>query len=212
MAAANSEAECATRENKFESLLKDIEVGGLSKSYVIDLTLGEVDLDLSEARSFKCGFAQVMLSLIAIADKIVIIGGKTANLVSVSQEEVPLFDAERRTNPVKYFNQLRRKDKFTDLTIMSREDQPFRAHRIVICAQFPSIINCAVEFAHTGRIRINLLNVVQLYLLSQNLGCARLMAWCIDFMKLRMVSLNLNEMWSVANVTAMRSCKVSVCA
>ncbi|KAM7542720.1 hypothetical protein Aperf_G00000008705 [Anoplocephala perfoliata] len=139
------------------------------------------------------------------------------------QNEVSLFDAERNTIPVKYFNKLRLKGKFTDLTIISKENESIRAHRLVICAQFPSIenkldgdesgriewkrfssdiIDSIVEFAYTGRIRINLLNVLRVYLLSQNLRCARLITWCVDFMKSRIEDLNLNEIWSVANVTA----------
>ncbi|KAM7542109.1 hypothetical protein Aperf_G00000012964 [Anoplocephala perfoliata] len=144
-----------------------------------------------------------------------------------------LFDPERSTISVNYFNQLRRRGKFLDLTIISKENHSVRAHRLVICAQFPSIenklddadsgkvewkrfpssiINSVIEFAYTGRIRINSLNVVRLYLLSQNLGCARLIAWCVHFIKTRIENLNLNEIWSVANVTANEELKgVCVC-
>ncbi|KAM7542899.1 hypothetical protein Aperf_G00000012950 [Anoplocephala perfoliata] len=132
----------------------------------------------------QCGrkFQYVVLrreqvGVIALDDEILSIGGRTGTPVSVLQ--VDKVDT-RHGNITSAVNQCR-----------AHEVEP----RL-------SVIESVIEFAYTGGIRINLLNVVRLYLLSQNLGCARLIAWCVDFMKSRIESLDLNEIWSVANVTA----------
>ncbi|KAM7542630.1 hypothetical protein Aperf_G00000013002 [Anoplocephala perfoliata] len=97
-----------------------------------------------------------------------------------------LFDPERNTISVNYFNQLRRRGRFLDLTIISKENQSVRAHRLVICAQFPSIEN-KLDDADSGKVE-----------------------W--KRFPSRIENLNLNEIWSVANVTANEELKgVCVC-
>ena len=48
-----------------------------------------------------------------------------------------------------------------------------------------SVVEAAVNYAYTGRIRLNSEQVFHVYLLANNLGCSKLLAQCVAFMKSR---------------------------
>nr|CDS29486.1 hypothetical protein HmN_000235200 [Hymenolepis microstoma] len=121
------------------------------------------------------------------------------------------------------FEKYRQKGKFLDLTIETEDKEELKAHRIVLWSQFPaiestlpdgtkarakwnrfhsSIVNAMLNYAYTGKIRINLANASHLYLLAHNLGCSKVISWCSDVLKESVSYQNLEQLWSIANVTS----------
>ncbi|KAM7539471.1 hypothetical protein Aperf_G00000050930 [Anoplocephala perfoliata] len=121
------------------------------------------------------------------------------------------------------FNELRKRERFLDMTIMTDGDKKIEAHRVVVSACFPlledkiaqaegsilrwrrfslQVVETAIEFAYTGKLKLNLDNVTQLYLLGHNLGCDTMISCCMDYLKSRISANNLIDVWNAANVTA----------
>ncbi|VDO10190.1 unnamed protein product [Rodentolepis nana] len=125
--------------------------------------------------------------------------------------------------PIASFDEYRRKGKFLDLIIETEDKEELKAHRVVLWSQFPaiestlpdetkakvkwnrfhsSIVNTMLDYAYTGKIRISLANASHLYLLAHNLGCSKVISWCSDVLKESLSSQNLEQVWSIANVTS----------
>uniref|UniRef100_A0A5K3FRN2 BACK domain-containing protein n=1 Tax=Mesocestoides corti TaxID=53468 RepID=A0A5K3FRN2_MESCO len=124
--------------------------------------------------------------------------------------------------PWERLNRLRILGKYFDLKITTLEGHKLAAHRAVFFTRFPhiedaltqhepailqwrryttSIVKAVIIYAYTGSITISMNNVGQLFLLATNLGCSRLVSWCIDFLESRLQLNNVELFWKIANVT-----------
>ncbi|VDN97786.1 unnamed protein product [Rodentolepis nana] len=125
--------------------------------------------------------------------------------------------------PVKLFQSLRKKGKFLDGVIITKDKREIPVHRIVLCTQFPSIedkftedsnnriewirftfdiVKAVVDYAYTGSVNLTLENATNLYLLSLTIGCRKLIQWCNDFIKSSISYQNLEQIWTIANATS----------
>ncbi|KAM7538948.1 hypothetical protein Aperf_G00000050493 [Anoplocephala perfoliata] len=88
---------------------------------------------------------------------------------------------------------------------------PDEANNILKLDRFPAdIMEVALSYAYTGRVRIDLGNVVGIFLLALNLQCSFMEERCIDFLRTRISRRNINEIWEVANSTLHKNL-ISIC-
>ncbi|KAM7539182.1 hypothetical protein Aperf_G00000050476 [Anoplocephala perfoliata] len=127
-----------------------------------------------------------------------------------------------RQGDCRRFYHLRRNKKFFDLKIVTSDLHRIDAHRVVLATRYPvleqhlpdeansilrldrfseDIIEVALSYAYTGRIRIDRNNAVRLFLLAINLQCSYMTERCIDFLRTRISRENVVEVWAVANST-----------
>ncbi|KAM3172215.1 hypothetical protein ACTXT7_015010 [Hymenolepis weldensis] len=104
----------------------------------------------------------------------------------------------------------------------TNDSSAIEAHRVVLATRFPilekslpdkandilklerfsnDIVEEVLSYAYSGRVRIDLGNVIPLFLFALNLECSRIMDWCTDFLRTRVSNKNIIEIWSVANAT-----------
>ncbi|VDK26813.1 unnamed protein product [Taenia asiatica] len=122
-------------------------------------------------------------------------------------ETVVYSDGKAESLLIHRFDVFRGHGKLIDLRITTKDGKRVRAHRLVLAAKFPllletltskhdelairwkrfsaDIVEAVVNYAYTGKLTISTRNATRLYLLAHNLGSKRIVSWCVDFLGAR---------------------------
>ncbi|VUZ40110.1 unnamed protein product [Hymenolepis diminuta] len=143
-------------------------------------------------------------------------------MMEINSDYVIYTDERIRRGDGRRFQHYRKNGKYFDLKIVTNDSNAIEAHRVILATRFPilenslpdeandilklerfsnDIVEEVLSYAYSGRVRIDLGNVIRLFLLALNLECSCITDWCIDFLRTRVSPKNIIEIWSVANAT-----------